>query len=189
MPYPDLSNQTNDGYSVEVLGSYQAQLWLRKRLNDIHNELYSNNPRDDGRSIEEKIKTHQLFLKESMFRWCPKEFFFSEADPPASDILSARLRAKYWGSQVIVHRNFIDMILHSESIPKHIFDSALPPREQWVMHGIQLEGCIIPPNIDPRALNYARVGINALVESTRAFHGLDPRNRLLVTNIFTTAHA
>ena len=58
---------------------------------------------------------------------------------------------------------------------------------------VDLSNYPLPPNMDPstfpRALNYARRGIRALVESTRAFHGLDPTKRFIVTNHFTTAHA
>lgn len=37
-------------------------------------------------------------------------------------------------------------------------------------------------------IEYAKKGIRALIESTRAFHGL-PDKRFVVTNIFGTAHA
>ena len=36
-------------------------------------------------------------------------------------------------------------------------------------------------------MRYARLGLQALVESTRAFHGLEGR-RFVVANIFGTAH-
>lgn len=42
--------------------------------------------------------------------------------------------------------------------------------------------------IDEQALIYAKNGIQALVNSTRAFHGLG-EGRLLVTNPWGTAHA
>lgn len=42
--------------------------------------------------------------------------------------------------------------------------------------------------IDKTALDYARNGLQALVNSTRAFHGLGD-GRLFVTNPWGTAHA
>ncbi|KAI1334197.1 hypothetical protein F5Y15DRAFT_429570 [Xylariaceae sp. FL0016] len=43
----------------------------------------------------------------------------------------------------------------------------------------------VSPHVDPQAINYARLAIEALVKSTRAFHGMDST----LTNVFRTARA
>lgn len=185
MPYPNLSAQSNSGYESYILSSYQAQLWVRRQLNKVHNELYSLESPDARETMEEKTNQLQKMLDKS--EWVPPEFQFSDSEAPAGDILTARLRAKYWGSQVILYRKYIDMILNNQRMPEHTFREAPPHPSEWAKHKINLHTC--PNGIDPRALNYARLGISALIESTRAFHGLERGSRILVTNVFTTAHA
>ncbi|KAI1860658.1 uncharacterized protein JN550_011383 [Neoarthrinium moseri] len=193
MPYPNLSKKTNEGYAPYVLSSYNAQLYLRKQLNLIHGGLYSSGIQSSGaqaKTTEEKLRDFQEGLKNPATAvWIPPEFRFEATEPPASDILAARLRAKYWGSQVLLYRPYVDYVLHGGRLGKRHFSEPPPPRSQWAAKGLDLDGYHVPDELDPRALNYARLGIFALVESTRAFHGLDPRHRLQVTNVFTTAHA
>ena len=106
-------------------------------------------------------------------------------DPPASEILVARMRAKYYGAQVITYRNFVLKILEHS----HATSSS-----SWVESGLDdFRNGIDVPNInaseiDQQALAYAKNGIQALVNSTRAFHGLG-EGRLFVTNPWGTAHA
>ncbi|KAK8050625.1 hypothetical protein PG994_012355 [Apiospora phragmitis] len=187
MPYPNI-NLALQGYSNAIVSSYSAQLYLRKQLNLIHELFYNPSSRND-RTTEEKMEYLQTSLETSRHQWVPAEFTFKDSDPPAGDILSARLRAKYWGSQNILYRPFIDIILHPDRPSDGLF-SQTPHR----LHDtVDTSMYPLPPNMTvetfPRALTYAARGINALIESTRAFHGLDPRHRLLVTNVFTTAHA
>ncbi|KAH8194096.1 hypothetical protein TruAng_011736 [Truncatella angustata] len=142
---------------------------------------------DPKATIEEKTRDLEQMLAKST--WVPAEFQFADSDPPADSFLAARLRAKYWGSQNILYRKFIDMILHNQRMPEYTFRGPPPHRNDWAANNIHLEHIRIPAGTDPRALNYARLGISALVESTRAFHGLKRDDRILVTNVFTTAHA
>ena len=187
MPYPNI-NLALQGYSNAIMSSYSAQLYLRKQLNLIHELFYNPSSRND-RTTEEKMEYLQTSLERSRHQWVPAEFTFTDKDPPAGDILSARLRAKYWGSQTILYRPFIDAILHPDRSTDGLFSQT--PRA--LSDVVDTSMYTLPPNMTvetfPRALTYAARGINALIESTRAFHGLDPKHRLLVTNVFTTAHA
>ncbi|KAK8140277.1 hypothetical protein PG984_000343 [Apiospora sp. TS-2023a] len=187
MPYPNI-NLALQGYSNAIMSSYSAQLYLRKQLNLIHELFYNPTARND-RTTEEKIEYLQTSLENSRHQWVPAEFTFNDSDPPAGDILSARLRAKYWGSQNILYRPFIDAILHPETSSEGLF----APHPRHLSDAPDTSNYPLPPNMTvetfPRALAYAARGINALIESTRAFHGLDSKHRLLVTNVFTTAHA
>ncbi|KAM0814322.1 putative Zn(2)-C6 fungal-type domain-containing protein [Seiridium cardinale] len=95
-------------------------------------------------------------------KWVHPDFQFEDSDEPAQDFLEARLRAKYWDFQVILYRKYIDAVLHDR------YSSV-----------VQQDG----------AVYYARLGIFALVQGTKAFHGLKKGQRIPVTNVFTTAHA
>lgn len=187
MPYPDLTSQANTGFPHTVLSSYQAQLWVRRQLNKVHQQLYSLEKPTAAEPMEAKMRDLQQMLDKVM--WVPPDYSFQDDDPPAKDILTARLRAKYWGSQVILYRKFIDMVLHDHAMPEHTFKGQPPHPSDWAAHKIELNNIRIPHGTDPRVLNFARLGVSALIESTRAFHGLEQNSRILVTNVFTTAHA
>lgn len=117
---------------------------------------------------------------------------WDENDPPATDILGARLRAKYYGAEVITYRSFILKILINSA-------ENSPRLGATVLNEYKTN--IIDPTIDTHAtrkedLNalvyeYAQRCIKALIKSTTAFHGLgDPgHERLIVTNVWGTAHA
>ncbi|KAH7016299.1 uncharacterized protein B0I36DRAFT_44938 [Microdochium trichocladiopsis] len=193
MPYPNTTFVTAHGYNPEVCGSYFAQLHLRRQLNEIHSHLY--NPDKIHRpsspeTIDEGIHGLQTQLKTSRDIWVPAAFRWHDDEPPAGDILSARLRAKYWGSQVIIYRPFVRHLLEKEPIPYGAYeDPRLPPPEMFHELAINIGDKPVPEGVDPRTLNYARLGIEALVQSTSAFHGMPRKQRIIVTNIFGTAHA
>lgn len=100
---------------------------------------------------------------------------WKETDPPASDILSAQLRAKYYNTVVITYRPFLKMVMNRPSQVTKKTDGT---------HDIS-----IPlENIPTKILNYAKLYIKALEDSSRAFYGIEG-GRLIVTNVWGTAHA
>jgi hypothetical protein len=121
----------------------------------------------------------------SRMSWVAPSFAFQEDDPPADDILAARLRAKYWGAQTITYRPFIRQILQSShSLKQH-------PGTEFRN---SVNATVIPPNAtshdgtEPGLVELAKKGIKALIESTRSFHNLGEK-RPIITNVFGTAHA
>jgi hypothetical protein len=103
------------------------------------------------------------------------------------------LRAKYWGAQVITYRPFIRQILQfSHSIKNHASSPNFPTVSSEFRQDVTAP--VIHPkarthnDIDPQVVELAKKGIKALIESTRAFHGLGDK-RPIITNIFGTAHA
>lgn len=181
IPFPNLSQQLNGGYASTILTSYAAQLWVRKQLNQVHNQLYRLDLPDGGPAMQATTEHLEKVLAKS--QWVPAEFQFQDSDEPASDFLAARLRAKYWGSQVILYRKYIHIILHNQHSSHNVLDG-------WTLYKVDdKQSFRVPPGMNPQALNYARLGISALVQSTKAFHGLEKGHRILVTNVFTTAHA
>ncbi len=112
----------------------------------------------------------------------------AEIGEPADNILGARLRAKYYGAEVITYRHFVLKILErSSGREQQITGEYLPNIEAPVVdqNATRLE------DFDDKVLQYADAGLRALIHSTRAFYGLgDPgKTRLIVTNIWGTAHA
>lgn len=188
MPHPNMSML--EGFNQRILDSYPGQLYLRTHLNSIHRMFYA--PDDPNKPGPDKFKNVDLVADAvSGMNWVAHSFAFSESDPPADDILAARLRAKYWGAQGITYRPFIRQILqfnHSQGHPS----SPNPPSMS------EFRKDIIAPTIDPNTrsahdipdsvVELAKKGIKALVESTRAFHGLGDK-RPIITNVFGTAHA
>lgn len=190
MPHPNMS--LLQGFNQRILDSYPGQLYLRTHLNSIHRMFYSpETPNSKGK--EDKFRNVRLVADAvSGMHWVAPSFAFREDDAPADDILAARLRAKYWGAQVITYRPFIRQILQFSyrmkthpsspnlSIPSEFRDGIIAP----YIH----PKTRVPSELDPLLLEMAKKGIKALIESTRAFHGLGDK-RPVITNVFGTAHA
>lgn len=198
MPGPNLQHAVDvDGFDHMIIQSYTAQLFLRKHLNQLHNMFYK--PEGEDNQFPEvvvkqpkdhfpTIKACQINLDQIAF-YAPNMAWETDKGEPAKDILGARLRAKYYGAQVITYRNLVLKIIELESSSKgeqisHDFKSNIdaPALDKNIT---RLE------QIGPETLEFVRNGIRALVYSTKAFHGLgDPgTTRLIVTNVWGTAHA
>ncbi|KAK2469470.1 hypothetical protein H9L39_18929 [Fusarium oxysporum f. sp. albedinis] len=190
MPHPNMS--LLEGFNQRILDSYPGQLYLRTHLNSIHRMFYA--PEDPAKPGKDKFRNVGVVSDAvSGMHWVAPSFAFREGDPPADDILAARLRAKYWGAQVITYRPFIRQILQfSHSIKNHASSPNFPSVSSEFRQDITAP--VIHPkarthgDIDPQVVELAKKGIKALIESTRAFHGLGDR-RPIITNIFGTAHA
>ncbi|KAM0360229.1 hypothetical protein ACHAO7_012141 [Fusarium culmorum] len=151
-------------------------------------------PEDPAKTGKDKFRNVGVVSDAvSGMRWVAPSFAFLEDDPPADDILAARLRAKYWGAQVITYRPFIRQILQfSHSIKNHASSPNFPSVSSEFRQDVTAP--VIHPkarkigDIDPQVVELAKKGIKALIESTQAFHGLGDK-RPIITNIFGTAHA
>ncbi|KAK0719508.1 hypothetical protein B0H67DRAFT_154506 [Lasiosphaeris hirsuta] len=187
MPYPNVDLAKTLGFQEEVLQSYLAQLYLRKSLNQIHQMLYNpENPAlqaQSGTPAENIIEYIQTSLD---MRFVPPGFKFEHSDPPARDILAARLRAKYWGAQVITYRPFIRQILESNHKNMSV-ESSMPLSGEY-RGDTAMPDARAADEIPPDMINNAVRGIRGLIESTRAFHAVEDR-RFIITNVFGTAHA
>ncbi|KAI1302024.1 hypothetical protein F5Y03DRAFT_215243 [Xylaria venustula] len=190
MPYPNTEYASAHGFPQYVTEGYLAQLYLRKQLNRVHNLLYD--PAKDKLNsghyqiMERQINEIQAVLKSARNMWVPLEYRWDDNDPLPDDILAARLRAKYWGSQVILYRPFLRIILdgEAETPPAYHNDAASP--DAITPLGIGEKSRTVH---DSRTIEYAGLAIHALIESTRAFHGIHKDKRIIITNVFGTAHA
>ncbi|KAG8664438.1 uncharacterized protein FPOAC1_013776 [Fusarium poae] len=190
MPHPNMS--LLEGFDQRILDSYPGQLYLRTHLNSIHRMFYA--PEDPAKPGKDKFGNVGVVSDAvSGMHWVAPSFAFREDDPPADDILAARLRAKYWGAQAITYRPFIQQILQfSHSIKNHASSPNFPSVDSEFRQDITAPAmhpkARTHGDIDPQVVELAKTGIKALIESTRAFHGLGDK-RPIITNIFGTAHA
>ncbi|KAJ2901759.1 hypothetical protein MKZ38_001431 [Zalerion maritima] len=183
LPYPRIALLLDVGFTERVTGSYVAQLFLRKHLNSLHKSLYD--PKQPPPTLE-TIKDMEAALLSNR-KWIPPEYRFDMNDAPAEELLSARLRAKFWGAQVITYRLFIKNIL------EHNFESMLQAQgHQSGDYGLVLTGDSRMFDLsNPVTMEKAVAGLNALKESTKAFWrlGAGDGTRIIITNAFGTAHA
>lgn len=189
IPHPNMSLLQD--VDQRVLDSYPGQLYLRKHLNSIHHLFYApEDLLDPDKQCENKLNSVDLVAEAVLgMGWVAPRFAFKEDDPPAGDILSARLRGKYWGAQVITYRPFVRMILEFNHGRKTQLSSPqMTEFRQGNVYSRIASGAKTIGEFDPKVIELARKGIKALVESTRAFHGLGEK-RPIITNVFGTAHA
>lgn len=192
MPRPDMNLLD---HHARISDSYNAQLYLRKHLNSIHRMFYA--PTDPTKeNQQERFRNVELVAESvSSMSWVSPRFRFEETDLPADELLAARLRAKYWGAQMITYRPFVRQILNFSYSMKYNPQSPNLPSDTEFRKGVDAPmidpSARTPSDIDPAVIELARKAINALVESTRAFHALDEigNNRPIITNVFGTAHA
>lgn len=156
---------------------YLAQIHLRRLLNRAHTALY-----DSGRTKLRNAGWSMLNASDlavSLDEWrsqLPEQLKWDDADPPAADINAARMRAKYYGARYIIHRPFLHHALHKTPGPSEGLygaDDAVPHMPDSMRSQNMIDLC--------------RKCIEAAKASTVAFDGI--KGRLIVTNIFGTAHA
>ncbi|KAI9743998.1 MAG: hypothetical protein M1818_002732 [Claussenomyces sp. TS43310] len=102
--------------------------------------------------------------------------FWDENDPPADNILHARLRAKHHGAAVLTYRPFLKMILDRPRGSQHDPSAVC-------LHAGPSDG------IPTKVLDFAERCIRAMERSTSAFLGMKGQGRLIVTNVWGTSHA
>ena len=203
MPYPSGEEALRHGFRHYVIESYSAQLYLRNQLNNIHKNLYDGS-RNDERPNNMQVDVFTDVLDAA--RWVPQCFAFADEEAPPREILAARLRAKYWGGQVILHRFFIKRILEANynkrereqkkaaaaaALAEYRSRAESPPHGFVMPEAYDLDEVAKARDTEIYSLYSLRLatrGIQALIESTRAFHNL-PEKRFIITNVFGTAHA
>ncbi|EMC95763.1 hypothetical protein BAUCODRAFT_123059 [Baudoinia panamericana UAMH 10762] len=182
----------DDDYS-KILLFYTSQMFLRRRLNQVHRDMYG--PACLNQSLEQvrgMLKGHESILR-AWRQGLPPALRWEDSDPPAADILSARLRAKYWGAAYIVNRPFLDYALHIMSHSKDPVTNASVrdvakdihgnPRDEADIHLFQaIEGMG-----EDEVWQASMRCVSAAMQSTIALDGVP--DRLIVTNIHGTAHA
>lgn len=101
---------------------------------------------------------------------------WSETDLPANEILAARLRAKYYNTEIISYRPFLKMVMNRSSRISNEFNEG------------SLNNDLSSEYVPLKIIDYARLCIRAMENSTSAFQGIGG-GRLIVANVWGTAHA
>lgn len=173
-----------------ILMFYTAQLWLRRKLNEVHRQMYGTDCVNQSLSqVQEMLQGHESIL--TAWRDClPPELAWKDDDPPPSDILAARLRAKYWGARYVINRPFLDFGLHIlpgmkvggtlEELARDGYGSKRDKAEVHLFKAIEQLG-------EREVWRASARCVHAAMKSTVAFDGV--KDRLIVTNIHGTAHA
>ncbi|KAL8990997.1 MAG: hypothetical protein Q9177_000476 [Variospora cf. flavescens] len=205
----------------KIMWYYSGQIHIRNMLNKIQSELYPPEGKHLPSLLDDSASLTQASDKERAVRgtalrdhfhdrlkaWrdlLPIGLQWSDDDPPSSDINTARLRAKYYGAQYIIHRPFLrhalDHNMNFHDPPSPHANAVAAYRNRSLSFSPQAmerkHSSMGPPGPTQKEkihqaeiLQSARTCVAAAVQSTEAFDNIINHQRLIVTNIFGTAHA
>ena len=182
-------DKKGESYNNVIL-FYTAQMFLRKRLNQVHRQLYGPECLEQPLAeVQAILHGHEAIL-DGWRDGLPPDLQWRNDDPLPESILSARLRAKYWGARYVINRPFLDYILHimphvrdGSSVEEVALDVNRNPRDKADIHlfkAIKLMG-------EGEVRDACKRCIEAAMQCTVAFDRVP--DRLIVTNIHGTAHA
>ena len=191
----------------DILRFYSYQVQLRRTMNDIHSVLYKKHtPKSNTKPVLGLIDVLEHNLEK--WRGMLNDWDWAADDDQSSDINVARMRAKYYGAKYIIHRPAVNYCLrlvgapqtpsirHSDSLQPYPGSNFKSPPVQHEYSPAQSHdgvGNMGPPSttqpmhIDKELLASVKQCIEAAIRSTTAFDSVPPR--LIITNIFGTAHA
>ncbi|OQD71222.1 hypothetical protein PENPOL_c001G07584 [Penicillium polonicum] len=212
-----LPNDLNAPQTMMML-FYSAQIHLRKVLNRVHTDLYKVEKQGQTRwssTVQEALSLNLDLWRKSL----PQSMQWDESDPPATEINAARMRAKYYGARYIIHRPLLYHALHyghtgarvgpvgqslvdsptsQQLSPSMLHSAARAPKMARMSSKMGSMPAAVstdwqPPKVRlhelPKKLKAAcHICIQSAIKSTEAFDGVGG-HRLVVTNIFGTAHA
>ena len=137
---------------------------------------------------------------ESLCSWrlhLPHHIQWDDTDEPATDINAARLRGKYYGAKYIIHRPFLFYAMQYIP-PERITSEVREIYDRWERNPLEVGLKPAPPSANAedktawetaQILISCRLCVDAAKSSTLTFDGVRKVSRLIVTNIFGTAHA
>jgi hypothetical protein len=192
-----LQNIPESSIDDDILRYYSYQIQLRLTMNSIHSTLYRSSKDQSTRPSTSMM----AILDENLEDWrrMLDDWNWEDDDHESPNINVARMRGKYYGAKYIIWRPAVHYALlqggggllkdrPSESPAGYRPISELTsPSVQDVNAGSFQDSEIPIPNVGPDLLEGARNCISAAICSTTVFDKV-PR-RLVVTNIFGTAHA
>ncbi|CAG8034452.1 unnamed protein product [Penicillium nalgiovense] len=177
---------------------YSAQIHLRKVLNRVHTDLYNVAKQGQTRwssTVQEALSLNLDLWRESL----PESMQWDESDPPANEINAARMRAKYYGARVgPIGHNLVESPTFQQLHPSMIHSAARAPSMARMSSDMGSTPAAISTDGQPHGVRLhelrrklraaCHICIGSAIKSTEAFDGVGG-HRLVVTNIFGTAHA
>ncbi|KAM5361282.1 hypothetical protein ACJA88_014523 [Fusarium oxysporum] len=109
IPHPNM--RLLDGFNKRVCDGYVAQIHLRKQLNHIYQRICTPELSADARHTKLGELSGMPNVISELHWVLPR--FACEDGNTRNDVPAARLRAKYWGAQVVTYRPFIQQIISS----------------------------------------------------------------------------
>ena len=103
---------------------------------------------------------------------------WKDTDPPATEINAARMRAKYYSARYIIHRPVLYHALHHYGQVGARVGSI---GQTWTPATVNLR------ELPSKYRRACKICVESVILSTEAFDGI--KDRLVVPNIFGTAHA
>lgn len=179
----------------DILRYYSYQIQLRLTMNSIHSTLYRAS-KDQG---TRPSATMMAILDENLEDWRKmlNDWDWDDDEHESPNINVARMRGKYYGAKYIIWRPAVHYALlqagsatskdrPSESPSAYGQNAELmsPSVSNLITSGRSTKDV---PNVSQELLEGSRMCIEAAIRSTTVFDKV-PR-RLIVTNIFGTAHA
>ena len=112
MPTVNAIDNTNTPYTPAAINHYYLfQIYLRKELNKVHSEFYS--PKNKHKITIDVIS--EWFDGFESYRNIFRDpYAWTDDQEPADDILTARLRAKFYGGRNIIIRPLLEAIIKDE---------------------------------------------------------------------------
>jgi hypothetical protein len=187
-----------------ALRFYSYQVSLRRELNRVHKALYVDKALD---GFDLPTRTVQRVLEENLESWRSSlgAFNWEDAHHRSHDINVARMRAKYYGAKYIIHRPALAFALYhlSGSTPKNrpsespmgasSSQQPSPAMQQpasdsrYPRAGSEMKPPSKVQDLPSWIKESAKTCIEAAICSTTVFDSVP--DRLIITNIFGTAHA
>jgi hypothetical protein len=186
----------------DILRFYSYQIQLRRTMNEIHSALYKKKAGE-----QKNVISLMEVLNDNIESWrhMLNDWQWSDDDHQSENINVARMRAKYYGAKYIIHRPALYQALRlveptriaptpgsKYSDSPDAFPS--PSQAAYSPSGQGRRSSEMgPPSRGPAGkmssslLAAARQCVEAAVRSTTAFDKVPPR--VIITNIFGTAHA
>ena len=190
------------GDQEDILRFYSYQIQLRRTMNEVHSVLYKKSKQS------QKPAMHMIgILNTNIDAWRKmlSDFDWDDNEHQSENINAARMRAKYYGAKYIIHRPVLYHALQHAHPPPPTPNSkysdspepgyAVPSPVQHAHSPTSRSrrpSEMGPPGrsstkIDSKIISASKLCVEAAIRSTTAFDKV-PR-RLIITNIFGTAHA
>ena len=192
----------------DILLYYTYQLSLRKCMNDWQRHLYPPSRGDNeinvdikgkgNYSIDDRNHCEQTLTKLRDMMQKHPELSWEETEEPSNYINAARLRGKYYGAKYFIHRPFLRYALHTfteANLNPRVMERYLEFAKDPSSHKLEK---MAPTDLSKDDLNdwwslqfliSCHLCVEAAKKSTTAFDGVLKEQRLMITNLFGTAHA
>jgi hypothetical protein len=181
---------TGEPDASRILRFYYTQIQLRRTLNDVHSNLYKVTDKElcmDLKVIE------NLDLNLEAWRLGLKDWDWDDRNHQSRDINVARMRAKYYGAKYIIHRPALRYLLElrtqseadsSSTLGSRPSESPASDKSQQLSPAVSQSQA---STFGQKTQKAAEECVMAAVRSTTVFDSVP--ERIIVTNIFGTAHA